>query len=60
MLVAGHSAPSHCCCRLLPQNPDKFEQQPLDPALVAKSEANTSQDSVRFMADKLNQAVGGG
>ncbi|WIA10254.1 hypothetical protein OEZ86_000403 [Tetradesmus obliquus] len=42
------------------KNPDKFEQQPLDPALVAKSEANTSQDSVRFMADKLNQAVGGG
>jgi hypothetical protein len=45
---------------LLPQNPDKFPQAPMDPELVAKSEANTSHDSMRYMADKVNQAVGGG
>lgn len=35
-------------------------QAPIDPEVLAANDANTSQDSMRYMADKLNQAVGGG
>jgi hypothetical protein len=45
------------CCVL--QNPDTQPQAPIDPEVVAAAEANKHSDSVRMMADKLNQAVGG-
>lgn len=41
------------------KNPDTQPQAPIDPEVVAAAEANKHSDSVRMMADKLNQAVGG-
>jgi hypothetical protein len=41
------------------QNPDTQPQAPIDPEVLAAAEANMPQDSVRYMAGKVNQAVGG-
>eukprot|EP00878_Enallax_costatus_P025209 GHUV01026948.1.p1 GENE.GHUV01026948.1~~GHUV01026948.1.p1 ORF type:complete len:162 (-),score=53.05 GHUV01026948.1:8-493(-) len=41
------------------KNPDSMPQARTDPQAEAMNEANKSQDSMRYMADKLNQAVGG-
>jgi hypothetical protein len=49
--------PATLCCAL--QNPDTQPQAPIDPEVLAAAEANMPQDSVRYMAGKVNQAVGG-
>lgn len=41
------------------QNPDTQPQAPIDPEVLAAAEANQPSDSVRIMAGKLNEAVGG-
>jgi hypothetical protein len=41
------------------KNPDTMPQAPTDPEVLAANDSNRSQDSMRYMADKLNQAVGG-
>jgi len=41
------------------QNPDRQPQAPIDPEVLAAAEANKHSDSVRIMAGKLNEAVGG-
>lgn len=41
------------------QNPDTQPQAPIDPEMMAAAEANKHSDSVRIMAGKLNEAVGG-
>ena len=57
-------AQTHCCHfpvprATWPQNPDTMPQAPIDPEVLAANEANPATDSVRHMAGKLNEAVGG-
>ena len=58
LVVAAHGTILHILCCAM-QNPDTQPQAPIDPEVLAAAEANMPQDSVRYMADKLNQAVGG-
>lgn len=41
------------------QNPDTQPQAQMDPEVLAAAEANKHSDSMRIMAGKLNEAVGG-
>jgi hypothetical protein len=60
--VAVHAPSTHgvcvsvCVCL---QNPDTQPQAAIDPEVLAAAEAHKHSDSVRMMAGKLNEAVGG-